>query len=517
MAILLPRAHPVEGNAEDMLHVLHAIAMCESPCWMLAAQPARYDERMTRMVVDLAVYTVVHQPRRLKLPAQPIPRGATVDEIAHCLFDERMNERYFHKVAQYSYYPSARMFLDLVQQGMKLSIGFSQSFLRQAAAWDGQLLDLFRELVAHENVELIGVEPYHSFLFLLDLPAFVSCMQDMARDLEMIFGKRPVVTDTTEMCMSAALYDALDAAGFQGALMDGRPWVMGWRESTHLYHSGEEAPLAIPIDAKYARRFAVRKQSAQTGPLLDTQRSNPYLLTRHVNLSDDVGYRFSNRCWDGYPLYANTYADWIAHTRGDLLLLGWDFETFGEHHRQDSGIFDFMRALPGELKQRGVRFNTASDLIERHHERSSYLPLPVYPTTWAGSGGMEFFLGNEAQKTILQLMGEVYGLAKLTGNPELVDLAIWLAQSDNLHLIQWYGRTGSEAEVSAYFTPSEWWSLGSNRIISEQQQVYINALKAMQPYLPARLLRQSERKITRCKETMFVEYELELSYDVRHA
>jgi alpha-amylase len=466
------------------------------------------------MVVDLAVYTVVHQPRRLKLPAQPIPRGATVEEIAHCLFDERMNERYFHKVAKYSYYPSARMFLDLVQQGMKLSIGFSQSFLRQAAAWDGQLLDLFRELVAHENVELIGVEPYHSFLFLLDLPAFVSCMQDMARDLEIIFGKRPVVTDTTEMCMSAALYDALDAAGFQGALMDGRPWVMGWREPTHLYHYGEEAPLAIPIDTKYARRSFARKQ---TEPLVDKPRTSPYLLTRHVDLSDDVGYRFSNRSWDGYPLYANTYADWIAHTGGDLLLLGWDFETFGEHHRQDSGIFDFMRALPGELSQRGAGFYTASELLERHRERSSHLPLPVYPTTWAGSGGMEFFLGNEAQKTILQLMGEVYGLAKLTGNPELVDLAIWLAQSDNLHLIQWYGRTGPEAEVSAYFTPSEWWSLGSNRVISEQQQVYINALNAMQPYLPARILRQPERKVTRRKEALLLEREPELSYVARHA
>ena len=130
---------------------------------------------------------------------------------------------------------------------------------------------------------------------------------------------------------------------------------------------------------------------------------------------------------------------------------------------------------------------------------------------------MEFFLGNEAQKTILQLMGEVYGLAKLTGNPELVDLAIWLAQSDNLHLIQWYGRTGPEAEVSAYFTPSEWWSLGSNRVISEQQQVYINALNAMQPYLPARILRQPERKVTQRKEALLVAREPELSYIARHA
>ena len=45
------------------------------------------------MVADVAIYTVVHQPRRLKLPAQPIPRGASVADIFHCVFDERMNER----------------------------------------------------------------------------------------------------------------------------------------------------------------------------------------------------------------------------------------------------------------------------------------------------------------------------------------------------------------------------------------------------------------------------------------
>jgi len=212
-------------------------------------------------------------------------------------------------------------------------------------------------------------------------------------------------------------------------------------------------------------------------------------------LSDDIGYRFSNRNWSRYPLYADTYADWLANTGGDFLFLGWDFETFGEHHRLDSGIFDFMRALPVELARRGVAFQTPSGLIEHYSSAGCayHLPLPIYPTTWAGEGSMEFFLGNSAQQTIFQLMGHVYGMAKLTENPDLLDLAIWLAQSDNLHLIQWFGRSGSEAEVSSYFTPDEWWPLGPNGIIHEQQQVYINALHAMEPYLPARLIRQARR------------------------
>ena len=46
------------------------------------------------MARHFLAYTVVHQPRRLKLPAQPIPQGATVDDLAKCLFDEVTNKRY---------------------------------------------------------------------------------------------------------------------------------------------------------------------------------------------------------------------------------------------------------------------------------------------------------------------------------------------------------------------------------------------------------------------------------------
>jgi alpha-amylase len=319
-------------------------------------------------------------------------------------------------------------------------------------------------------------------------------MRWMADELERIFGKRPTVTDTTEMCMSVTLYDALDTAGFNGALMDGREWVLEWRERTHLYTYSDERPY--PLGIQTPRSLIGSKQSSKRLAAKSDREQGMYLLTRHQELSDDVGYRFSNRDWSRYPLYADTYADWIANTWGDFVFLGWDFETFGEHHRMDSGIFDFMRALPEELAKRGVAFQTPGELIE-HYGKSGcayHLPLPIYPTTWAGQGGMEFFLGNDAQRTIFQLMGQIYGIAKLTENPDLLDLAIWLAQSDNLHLIQWFGRSGPEAEVSSYFTPDEWWPLGSNGIIYEQQQVYINALYAMEPYLPARLIRQVRRK-----------------------
>ena len=51
-------------------------------------------------------------------------------------------------------------------------------------------------------------------------------------------------------------------------------------------------------------------------------------------------------------------------------------------------------------------------------------------------------------------------------------------------LIQWHGRSGAEAEISAYFTSEELWALGADGIIWEIQQVYKNFIEALDAYLP---------------------------------
>lgn len=383
-----------------------------------------------------------------------MPHGASAADLERCLFDEPLNEAYFRKVARTCYWPATDMFQRLAAEGLRLSLGVSLSLVQQAERWDPALLDALRRLLARAELEPICVEPHHGFVLLADLERFLAGMLEARARLEACFGRRPHVTDTTEMCMSDPIYLALDRAGFTGAFLDGRPWVLGWREPSFLYHGGRGLQL----------------------------------LVRHHRLSDDVGYRFSDRAWTGWPLRADAYAGWIAEAAGDLVVLAWDYETFGEHHRAETGIFEFLRHLPGELRRRGVRSLTASAAIEAHAERSHDLPLPAFPCTWAGSGGMEFFLGNRVQQAVFQLMLHAYNKARLTADPGIVDLALWLMQSDHLHTIQWFERQGSEAEVSAYFTPREWWALGPAGVAWELQEVYkrfIRALDLRDPRRPA--------------------------------
>jgi Alpha-amylase/alpha-mannosidase len=395
---------------------------------------------------NLVVYTVVHQPRRLKLPAQVIPPKTSPETMPDFVFDEAMDRRYFEKVATFAYIPASAMFRDLTKRGWKMSIGFSNSFLLQAEKWAPKVLDSFKRLCASPNVEVVCVEPYHSWLFYVDIVAFKEAMIHARERLEGLFQKSVTVTDTTEMFMSNDVYFALQQCGFTGAFMEGRAWQLGWREPTHVY------------------RYPLQRLA---------------LLCRHHDLSDDVGYRFSNRSWVEFPLTAERYAGWIRETWGDLVTLGWDFETFGEHHRANSGIFTFVPALAAELKKRKVRMMLPSEAIAELGGGGFEVPVSEYGTTWAGEGGMEFFLGNSAQQGIFRLMHHAYSKARLTGDPRLVEIAKWLMQSDNLHLIQWFSRWGPEAEVSAYFTPDEWWELGALGILREQQRVYVNFIRAL--------------------------------------
>ena len=75
------------------------------------------------------------------------------------------------------------------------------------------------------------------------------------------------------------------------------------------------------------------------------------LLLKNYRLSDDIAFRFSNRAWEQWPLTAEKFAKWVNQINGNGFLcnLFIDYETFGEHQWADTGIFDFMRHLPGEV------------------------------------------------------------------------------------------------------------------------------------------------------------------------
>lgn len=69
------------------------------------------------------------------------------------------------------------------------------------------------------------------------------------------------------------------------------------------------------------------------------------------------------------PLTVEKYVGWLTDPDmgGDTVNLFMDYETFGEHQWAESGIFEFMKYLPGAVIADGrLKFATPAEVAEAH-------------------------------------------------------------------------------------------------------------------------------------------------------
>ncbi len=78
-------------------------------------------------------------------------------------------------------------------------------------------------------------------------------------------------------------------------------------------------------------------------------------------------------------------------------------------------------------------------------------------------------------------MMETYQMVCMTGGSEIRELTLYLAQSDNLHMLEWLGRSSPEVEVFAECAPLERRPFRLARIVREFQQVFEKSIAALEP------------------------------------
>jgi alpha-amylase len=179
------------------------------------------------------------------------------------------------------------------------------------------------------------------------------------------------------------------------------------------------------------------------------------LLLRSYSLSDDIAFRFSNRKWPSYPLFADTYAGWLHDVPPPAQFIGlfMDYETFGEHQGEQTGILEFMRHLPEQvLQDPSFRFRTPAQ-VAAEREAASDLDIPT-PVSWADvERNLSAWLGNPMQTAahtaIHALRQEVLALADR--RPDLV--AAWRDFTTSDHVYYVATKHHSDAEVHDYFSP----------------------------------------------------------------
>lgn len=366
--------------------------------------------------MELVMFFEIHQPLRIRPLVRDPLASAKMDPAD--MFSWEVNEEVFQRVATKVYTRASRILLDALRESeeFKFTISVSGMALELMERRSRESLEVLADLVATERVEPAAQTYYHSLAWFADRAEFADQVSEHVRKIEEVFGVRPLAAENTEFIYNNEVACALESLGFKITVTEGLESLRGFVGHGHVYK-------ARGCDIK--------------------------VLLRHYRLSDDVGFRFSMKSWDQYPLTAEKYVSWILSSPGEVTLVAMDYETFGEHQREETGIYEFLRWLPREAKRRGLRFSTLSDVAGR--KPVGEIDVPPYETiSWADERDVSAWLGNEAQRINMEGLRALLPYARALGGKAI---RIWRMLSTSDHFYYQATKSGPAGEVHSYFNP----------------------------------------------------------------
>jgi alpha-amylase len=278
-------------------------------------------------MASIVFYFQVHQPHRLR-------RYSVFDQDPF-YFEDSKNAEICRKVADKCYRPTTKLMLDLVKKhkgNFRISYAITGCVLDQMQAYCPDVIDIYKELAKTGCCEFVGETYYHSLSALYSRSEFDEQVAMHTKKIQDLFGQTPTVFRNTELIYNndlawhvSQMKGADGKPRWQGMICEGTDFHLGYRAPTFVYQ-----PPGKPV-GKDGREFG--------------------LLLKNYRLSDDIAFRFSNRGWSEWPLTAEKFAKWVNQINGNGFLcnLFMDYETFGEHQWADTGIFDFLAAMPEKV------------------------------------------------------------------------------------------------------------------------------------------------------------------------
>ena len=146
------------------------------------------------------------------------------------------------------------------------------------------------------------------------------------------------------------------------------------------------------------------------------------MLLKNYHISDDIAFRFGDHDWSEWPLTADKFMHWLSEDKNATNFnLFMDYETFGEHQWEDSGIFEFLEHIPKEwLKTEGHSFMTVSEVID-NFEPVDRVDVP-HTITWADTErDLSAWLGNALQVSSISSLYALEDKIIATNDLALID------------------------------------------------------------------------------------------------
>lgn len=398
----------------------------------------------------IVLYLHAHQPYRVR-------KYSVFDTaVNHDYFNERVydirsnNEMVFKKVADKSYRPMNSVLERLLNNHpeFKVSLSITGTFLDQALAWAPDVIDSFKRLVDTGRVEIVSETYYHSLAFFYSRSEFERQVEAHKAKIRELFGVETKVFRNTELSYNDSLAQWAEGYGFKGILAEGWDPILEWRSPNYVY------------------------RPAGT--------SNISLLLKNYRLSDDVAFRFSDQGWSQWPLQANSYTDWVNVSLGDkqIVNLFMDYETFGEHQWEDTGIFDFYEDFVSRwLANEYNTFYTVSDAVDTFQPVGE-ISMP-HTVTWADTErDLTAWLGNSMQQEALKYIYELEEDVMRSNDPELISDWRKLQISDHFYYMctKWFNDGDVHAYFSAYDSPYDAFLYYMNALRDLRWRLYHNRL-----------------------------------------
>ena len=373
-------------------------------------------------MLSVCLYFHVHQPYRIK--------RYRIFDVGHDhnYFNDSgesnlNNKRVLAKVVRKSYLPTNDILLHLLNKHPEFRFAFSFSgvLLDQLEVDFPEALDSFKRLVDTGRVEIMGDTHHHSLAFFYSKREFGRQVRKHRKVIKRIFRQEPRVFRHTELAYNNELAKWAEENGYVGIMAEGWEEPLGWRSPNFLY----------------------RPQGC----------SKIKVLLKNYRLSDDIAFRFSERSWAGWPLDATKFAQWVLahHGNGQTVNLFMDYETFGEHQWEVTGIFEFLKHMPGELlKHPETTFKTPSEVIGSN-EAVGVFDVP-HILTWADTErDLTAWTGNDMQKASISAIYALEDDILSSGDSGLIEDWRRLQTSDHFYYMctKWF----ADGDVHAYFNP----------------------------------------------------------------
>lgn len=364
----------------------------------------------------LNLYFQVHQPRRLKrFPFFDVGLGNNY-------FDDNLNGQIVRRIADACYLPANKLLLELIALHPELKITFSVSgvALEQFEQFAPAVLQSFRQLAETGSVEFLAETYHHSLSYFINRDEFVEQVSLHRRKLHKLVGVRPAFFRNTELIYSDGIGKTVADLGFAGMFIDGVPGVLNGRTPNALYRHPHEDLVLFP---------------------------------RNFQLSDDIAFRYSDRNWSEWPLTGDKFARWLsAIPRHEKFIgLGMDYETFGEHKKADSGIFDFLGAfIKAVLASGQFTFVTPSEAVRS--VPAGQVISCERAISWADeSRDLSAWLGNAMQRDAFDSLYRFHDTIIGSGNRRLIDTYRHLQTSDHFYYMS--TKKDQDGAVHQYFSP----------------------------------------------------------------